>query len=225
MPWPWIRIRSRRQVRSKPPISRPVPRSRRSSMYWMAARALARSRWSGRLDIMPSETGRWASASSTTSRSPPPMLARAASGAWPSWTTTSITATARSGASTAIRRSCSSHRTSIRTIREPVRPARLAWVAGVGFTVNLPLSAGATDADYELAYTKVALPVLAQFRPELILISAGFDAHMNDPLAGMRLTGPVLRTAHGGHRQGRRPVLRRPGRGGDRGRVRSRGAC
>jgi acetoin utilization deacetylase AcuC-like enzyme len=60
--------------------------------------------------------------------------------------------------------------------------------AGAGFTVNLPLSAGATDADYELVYTRIALPILKQFRPELILISAGFDAHMNDPLAGMRVT-------------------------------------
>lgn len=60
--------------------------------------------------------------------------------------------------------------------------------AGAGFTINLPLSAGATDADYEHAYTTIALPVLRQFRPELILISAGFDAHMNDPLAGMRLS-------------------------------------
>jgi acetoin utilization deacetylase AcuC-like enzyme len=60
--------------------------------------------------------------------------------------------------------------------------------AGAGFTVNLPLSAGATDADYELVYAKLGLPILEQFRPELILISAGFDAHMNDPLAGMRLT-------------------------------------
>jgi acetoin utilization deacetylase AcuC-like enzyme len=61
--------------------------------------------------------------------------------------------------------------------------------SGAGFTVNLPLSAGATDADYEVAYTRVALPVLRQFQPELILVSAGFDAHMDDPLAGMRLTG------------------------------------
>jgi len=61
--------------------------------------------------------------------------------------------------------------------------------AGAGFTVNLPLAAGATDADYEAAYTRVAIPVLQQFRPELVLISAGFDAHMDDPLAGMRLTG------------------------------------
>jgi acetoin utilization deacetylase AcuC-like enzyme len=61
--------------------------------------------------------------------------------------------------------------------------------AGAGFTVNLPLAAGATDSDYERAYTKIALPVLRRFKPELILISAGFDAHMNDPLGGMRVTG------------------------------------
>ncbi|HLG54514.1 MAG TPA: histone deacetylase [Vicinamibacterales bacterium] len=61
--------------------------------------------------------------------------------------------------------------------------------AGKGFTVNLPLVAGAIDADYELAYRKLALPILTRFCPELILISAGFDAHMDDPLAGMRLTG------------------------------------
>jgi len=59
---------------------------------------------------------------------------------------------------------------------------------GLGFTVNLPMDAGGTDADYELAYNAVALPVLRQFRPELILISAGFDALDGDPLAGMRLT-------------------------------------
>ena len=64
--------------------------------------------------------------------------------------------------------------------------------AGKGFTVNLPMAAGATDADYERAYAKVALPILTRFRPELILISAGFDAHMNDPLGGMRLTGPYF---------------------------------
>jgi acetoin utilization deacetylase AcuC-like enzyme len=60
--------------------------------------------------------------------------------------------------------------------------------AGTGFTVNVPLSAGATDADYEIAYAQLALPILRQFRPELVLVSAGFDAHMDDPLAGMRLT-------------------------------------
>ena len=59
---------------------------------------------------------------------------------------------------------------------------------GRGFTANLPLSAGATDADYEQVYTTVALPILRAFRPELILISAGFDAYMDDPLGGMRLS-------------------------------------
>ena len=59
---------------------------------------------------------------------------------------------------------------------------------GTGFTVNLPLEAGATDADYDLAYRAVAIPVLEQFAPELTLISAGFDAHEADPLASMRMT-------------------------------------
>jgi acetoin utilization deacetylase AcuC-like enzyme len=60
--------------------------------------------------------------------------------------------------------------------------------AGRGFTVNLPIEAGATDADYELLFGRVVLPVLAHYRPQLILISAGFDAHMDDPLGGLRLT-------------------------------------
>jgi acetoin utilization deacetylase AcuC-like enzyme len=59
---------------------------------------------------------------------------------------------------------------------------------GAGFTVNLPLEVGATDGDYELVYQRVAMPVLRQFKPELILVSAGFDAHHRDPLAGMRVT-------------------------------------
>jgi acetoin utilization deacetylase AcuC-like enzyme len=60
--------------------------------------------------------------------------------------------------------------------------------AGKGFTVNVPLEAGATDADYHLAYTTIILPVLEQFAPQLTLISAGFDAHERDPLASMRVT-------------------------------------
>ena len=64
--------------------------------------------------------------------------------------------------------------------------------AGKGFTVNLPMAAGATDADYERVYTKIAFPTLRQFRPELVLVSAGFDAHMDDPLGGMRVTAPYF---------------------------------
>jgi len=60
--------------------------------------------------------------------------------------------------------------------------------AGAGFTVNLPIAAGGTNADYERLFTGVVLPVLRQFAPGLILVSAGFDAHRDDPLGGMQLT-------------------------------------
>ena len=60
--------------------------------------------------------------------------------------------------------------------------------AGTGFTVNLPLAAGATDADYERVYDEIAWPILRSYKPELILLSAGFDAFVDDPLGGMRLT-------------------------------------
>jgi acetoin utilization deacetylase AcuC-like enzyme len=59
---------------------------------------------------------------------------------------------------------------------------------GLGFTVNLPVAAGGTDQDFARVYSAIALPVLRQFKPQLILLSAGFDAHMDDPLGGMRLT-------------------------------------
>jgi acetoin utilization deacetylase AcuC-like enzyme len=67
-------------------------------------------------------------------------------------------------------------------------PADVGTGVGQGFTVNLPLAAGATDDDIERVYAAVALPILRQFKPELILVSAGFDAHVDDPLAGMRWT-------------------------------------
>jgi acetoin utilization deacetylase AcuC-like enzyme len=59
---------------------------------------------------------------------------------------------------------------------------------GKGFTVNLPLEAGAADADYRLVFEEVVGPVLRQFEPDVLLVSAGFDAHERDPLASMRLT-------------------------------------
>ncbi len=61
---------------------------------------------------------------------------------------------------------------------------------GQGFTVNLPLEVGAVDEDYRLVFDEVVVPVLRQFEPDLLMISAGFDAHERDPLAGMRLTTP-----------------------------------
>jgi acetoin utilization deacetylase AcuC-like enzyme len=59
---------------------------------------------------------------------------------------------------------------------------------GEGFTVNLPMASGSTDVDYEHVFDRVALPILRQYSPDLILVSAGFDAHERDPLATMRAT-------------------------------------
>jgi acetoin utilization deacetylase AcuC-like enzyme len=64
--------------------------------------------------------------------------------------------------------------------------------AGRGFTVNLPLEVGAVDDDYRLVFDEVVLPVLRQFAPELLIVSAGFDAHERDPLGGMRVTTPAF---------------------------------
>ena len=105
--------------------------------------------------------------------------------------------------------------------------------AGKGFTVNLPLEVGAVDEDYRVAFSEVVVPVLRQFDPDLLLVSAGFDAHERDPLAGMRLTtaafaamtmelrksgGGVLRRAHGAgdRRRLRPPCAGRVARGGRR---------
>jgi len=59
---------------------------------------------------------------------------------------------------------------------------------GAGFTVNVPLEAGATDADYDLALREAVLPVLDRQAPDVLVVSAGFDAHQRDPLASMRVS-------------------------------------
>ena len=63
---------------------------------------------------------------------------------------------------------------------------------GEGFTVNLPLEAGAVDEDYQVVFGEVIVPVIRQFEPDLLLVSAGVDAHERDPLAGMRLTSQAF---------------------------------
>jgi acetoin utilization deacetylase AcuC-like enzyme len=60
-------------------------------------------------------------------------------------------------------------------------------------TVNVPLSAGSGDEDYLLAFDEVAAPAVEQFGPDLVLVSAGFDAHEEDPLAQMRVTADGFR--------------------------------
>ena len=59
---------------------------------------------------------------------------------------------------------------------------------GRGFTLNLPMDAGAKDAEYDRLYDSRVIPALEFFAPDVILVSAGYDAHERDPLAGMRMT-------------------------------------
>ncbi len=59
---------------------------------------------------------------------------------------------------------------------------------GEGFTLNVPLKAGTTAEEYLRLFEGTVLPALEHYRPEFILISAGFDAHRADPLAGILLT-------------------------------------
>jgi acetoin utilization deacetylase AcuC-like enzyme len=59
---------------------------------------------------------------------------------------------------------------------------------GYGYTLNLPLRAGSGDAVYLAALDEIVEPRLAAFQPELIIVSAGFDAHQSDPLASMAVS-------------------------------------
>ncbi|MCY4070270.1 MAG: histone deacetylase [Chloroflexi bacterium] len=60
--------------------------------------------------------------------------------------------------------------------------------AGKGTTLNIPVAAGHGDRSYRLMFEQVVIPATERFRPDLILISVGFDAHWADPLAGMHLS-------------------------------------
>ena len=60
--------------------------------------------------------------------------------------------------------------------------------AGAGYTVNVPMEAGEGDEAYHAIFLTALVPVADAFKPEFVMISAGFDAHKDDPLAGMGLT-------------------------------------
>lgn len=59
---------------------------------------------------------------------------------------------------------------------------------GAGTTVNVPFPAGVGDAGYAAAFDTVLAPLARRFQPQLLLVSAGYDAHWNDPLASMQLS-------------------------------------
>ncbi len=83
--------------------------------------------------------------------------------------------------------------------RHPFYPGTgAAWErgrgAGEGSTVNVPLPGGCTDGDYALAFEALLMPVASAFDPQLVIVSAGFDAHAADPLGGMRVSAEGFAT-------------------------------
>jgi acetoin utilization deacetylase AcuC-like enzyme len=59
---------------------------------------------------------------------------------------------------------------------------------GYGYTMNIPMNPGSNDKTYKSAFTEIIIPALDHFKPEFILISAGFDAHKSDPLSSLNLS-------------------------------------
>jgi acetoin utilization deacetylase AcuC-like enzyme len=66
--------------------------------------------------------------------------------------------------------------------------------AGEGFTLNIPMRPRSDDEDYILAIQDRVVPALSDFRPEILLISAGFDGHRDDPLAHVNLSDDAFET-------------------------------
>ncbi len=59
---------------------------------------------------------------------------------------------------------------------------------GAGYTVNVPLPAGVGDEGYGKVFREIVAPLARRYRPELLLVSAGYDAHLADPLGGMAVS-------------------------------------
>jgi len=68
------------------------------------------------------------------------------------------------------------------------RESERGRAAGEGFTINVPMEAGEGDEEYRAVFQKFLVPAADAFKPEFVIISAGFDAHKDDPLASMGLT-------------------------------------
>lgn len=59
---------------------------------------------------------------------------------------------------------------------------------GEGYTINVPLPAGLEDFSYCTIFNQLLAPIARQFKPDMIILSAGFDTHINDPLGGMMVS-------------------------------------
>lgn len=66
--------------------------------------------------------------------------------------------------------------------------AEIGAADGAGFTLNVPIAGGHGDASYERIFAELVWPAAERFAPDLVLVSAGFDAHWIDPLANMQLS-------------------------------------
>ena len=169
-----------RVIRSSAPLRPEAPSGPRSACS--PATSPQPSAACARPGITPSATGRWASASSTTSLSPPrtPSPSAAPNGCWCS-TGTSTTATEPRRSSPSPTRCCTS---SIH--QSPLYPGTgdpdfTGAGAGEGFTVNLPVAPGSGPDDFLALVQHVVVPLAREFRPGLLAISAGYDAHRADP--------------------------------------------
>lgn len=60
--------------------------------------------------------------------------------------------------------------------------------AGAGYTINIPLPPGVGDGGFDDVYQNIVIPAARRFAPQLMIVSAGFDAHWADPLANLRLS-------------------------------------
>lgn len=65
---------------------------------------------------------------------------------------------------------------------------------GIGYTVNIPLPAGTGDAGYLAAFDEIVGPIAGQYRPQLILVSCGFDASWSDPFGSMLVSAEGFRS-------------------------------
>ncbi len=83
---------------------------------------------------------------------------------------------------------CSLHRDNLFPYSSG-RSADIGAGEGEGFTVNIPLPAGSDDEAYLEAFDHYLVPKVRDFKPQVLLVSAGFDAHILDIIGGMRLTG------------------------------------
>lgn len=65
---------------------------------------------------------------------------------------------------------------------------------GEGYTYNIPMPSGTGDKDYFIAYRDILPRLIKNFRPDIILVSAGYDIHLHDPLSGFKVTNEGMRS-------------------------------